>query len=381
MKKFLVLILFFIAPIALANSTVPNNKAQLNQVKTQIQNLTTTLNSDKTKIGGLEKSLKTTDIAVGNIDYKLNSLNQQLLKEQKILDHLQAQRAEYSAELSSQQDLLAKQMRSAYLLSDQSPLKLMLNQQDPNTLSRMLHYYQYLNTARLDMIANINTTLTAIINNAAQIQVQTQALQQLKYEQQLRRSQLTQTKQQQQHVILALNNNIQTNQDKLQQLLANKKALETVISQLQQTVRSSQAAYNLPNVPFAKLQGRLPWPTQGKILKSYGSDVVSNSELKLNALIIGAPEGQRIYAVAPGKIVFANWLRGLGLLLIIDHGNGYMSLYGYNQSLYKKPGDLVKAGDLIATVGKSGGQQQDALYFGLRHDTTALNPQVWMKGK
>lgn len=379
MKKFLVLILFFIAPIAFANSTVPNNKTQLNQVKTQIQTLTTTLNSDKNKIGGLQKSLKTTDIAVGNIDYKLNALNQQLLKEQKILDHLQAQRAEYSAELSSQQDLLAKQMRSAYLLSNQSPLKLMLNQQDPNTLSRMLHYYQYLNTARLDMIANINTTLTAIINNAAQIQVQTQALQQLKYEQQLRRNQLTQTKQQQQHVILALNNNIQTNQDKLQQLLANKKALETVIRQLQQTVRSSQAAYNLPNVPFAKLQGRLPWPTQGKILKSYGSDVVSNSELKLNALIIGAPEGQRIYAVAPGKVVFANWLRGLGLLLIIDHGNGYMSLYGYNQSLYKKPGDLVKAGDLIATVGKSGGQQQDALYFGLRHDTTALNPQVWMK--
>jgi septal ring factor EnvC (AmiA/AmiB activator) len=379
MKKFLVLILFFIAPIAFANSTVPNNKTQLNQVKTQIQTLTTTLNSDKNKIGGLQKSLKTTDIAVGNIDYKLNSLNQQLLKEQKILDHLQAQRAEYSAELSSQQDLLAKQMRSAYLLSNQSPLKLMLNQQDPNTLSRMLHYYQYLNTARLDMIANINTTLTAIINNAAQIQVQTQALQQLKYEQQVKRNQLTQTKQQQQQVILALNNNIQTNQDKLQQLLANKKALETVITQLQQTVRSSQGAYNLPNVPFAKLQGRLPWPTQGKILKSYGSDVVSNSELKLNALIIGAPEGQRIYAVAPGKVVFANWLRGLGLLLIIDHGNGYMSLYGYNQSLYKKPGDLVKAGDLIATVGKSGGQQQDALYFGLRHDTTALNPQVWMK--
>jgi septal ring factor EnvC (AmiA/AmiB activator) len=242
----------------------------------------------------------------------------------------------------------------------------------------MLHYYQYVNQARAQMISDINHSIAAIASNAAQIQLQTDNLQQLKVAQQQKRNELTQAKQQQQQVITALSGTIKTNQDKLQQLLANKRALENVITRLQQTVRSSSTAFNLPNVPFTKLQGRLPWPTRGKVIQSYGSNIDNNDQLKMNAVIIAAPAGQPVYSIAPGKVVFADWLRGLGMLMIIDQGNGYLTLYGYNQSLYKKAGDTVRAGDLIATVGKSGGQQQSSLYFGIRHDTTALNPTAWL---
>lgn len=379
MRRALFLLLFFTVSTAFANSAAPDtNKAQLSQVNTQIKTLTTTLTHDQTQVSSLQKNLKTTDLAVAAINGKLNQINQQLSQQQKLLKQLQAQQAHYNVELSSQQATLSKQMRSAYLLSNENPIKLLLNQQDPNQFSRMLHYYQYVNAARLQMISDINHTIIAIAANASQIQLQADNLQQLKSAQQQKRNELSSAKQQQQQVITTLSGTIKTNQDKLQQLLANKRALENVITQLQQTVRSSSTAFNLPKVPFAKLQGRLPWPTRGKVIQSYGSNIDSNDQLKLSAVIIAAPEGQPVYAIAPGKVVFADWLRGLGMLMIVDQGNGYMALYGYNQSLYKKTGDTVRAGDLIATVGKSGGQQQSSLYFGIRHDTTALNPMVWL---
>ena len=130
--------------------------------------------------------------------------------------------------------------------------------------------------------------------------------------------------------------------------------------------------------PFYKKRGHLIWPTTGRIKHHFGTQI-GQSELKWNGVLIEASQGQTVHAVAPGKVIFAKWLQGYGLLLIIDHGNGYMTLYGRNQSLLKKVGDWVKTNTTIATAGQTGGFSQSALYFSLRHNAKPLNPEKWCK--
>lgn len=130
------------------------------------------------------------------------------------------------------------------------------------------------------------------------------------------------------------------------------------------------------NKNFALLRGKLPWPTKGTVLH-YFNTTIAKSELKSTAELISAPDEQPVYSVAPGVVVFSKWLEGYGLLIIINHGEGYMTLYGRNHSLYKHEGDQVAAGDLIATVGQSGGYEKPALYFAIRYNAKPLDPNQW----
>ena len=183
---------------------------------------------------------------------------------------------------------------------------------------------------------------------------------------------MTQLEKQQHKIVTHYDHLLQSNAQRIQRLNKNKAALENVINRLRY-----QSAKGVNGQKFVKTKGHLLWPTQGKISEPYGHAMAGN--IKSNSVIIAAHSGQNVYAIASGKVVFSNWLRGFGLLIIIDHGNGYMSLYGYNRSLYKKTGDTVKAGDLIASVGQSGGQSKPGLYFALRHNNQPLNPSKWCK--
>ncbi len=371
------LILLLLFPSA--HATTQQNEQALRTVNQQIKALTARLDRDQTKASRLQKDLKLLDLAIAQIALKQQVTESQLKEKQIRLLQLKAQFQRDEEQLKAQQAHLAEQIQAAYFLRQDNAIKLLLNQEDPSKISRLLHDDRALNQARLDQLAQIRMLLDQTLNDAASIEQETKDLKALEEQQRHEHDTLVQAQLAQQKVIISFHATLKTDQDHLNELLDNKKALEGVIHHVQKNLNTS-SAFNLPNIPFAKLQGQLPWPTAGKIVRHYGSSLDQDDRLKLNAILIGAPRGQAVYAVAPGKVIFSDWLRGLGLLIIIDHGNGYLSLYGYNQSLYHKTGDLVSAGEQIASVGESGGQSQTALYFGLRENITPLDPQVWLRG-
>jgi len=269
---------------------------------------------------------------------------------------------------------LSVQLRTAYMMGSQNTIKFLLNQHDTSQLSRMWHYYQYLNDARNQAINEINQTLTDIANNEADINTHQAQLQQLKKEQQTNRQALNQQQQQRKQAIQHLHTSIKNNEQRLQQLRTNQRALVNVI----RGIKRQPVIMPAKTISFKRLKGKLNWPVKrGEVIERFNTRI-DNSQTRLKATIIAAPRGSNVYAIATGKVVFANWLRGLGLLIIVDNGHGYMTLYGYNQSLYKQVGDTVRAGDIIATVGDSGGQHTDALYFAIRHNGKPVNPLAWV---
>ncbi len=287
---------------------------------------------------------------------------------------LQEQARQQQLLLNQQQQLLAQQIRANYQLGKYQYVKLLLNQEDPNAISRLLTYFHYINKARVKIITKLNQALSALLDSKQKIVLHTEKLQTLINQQQQQQQQLITQQNYRQKVLQQLNASIDTKDKKLTMLTGNKSRLEQLINQLKESTWQAQ-----PKQPFAAMKHKLPWPTAGRPQNMFGQSI-DNSTLTYNGVMIKAPLGQAIKAVYPGKVVFANWLRGFGLLLIIEHGQGFMTLYAHNNSLYKKTGDRVRSGDLIATVGNSGGNEQNGLYFEIRRNGKPLNPLAWCSG-
>lgn len=362
MKRLIIFITIIFCVLASANS--------LQEVQKKILNIKNVLSHAQHQQLNLQQQLKITETTMGNITIQLQKTQQQLSQQQKQLQSLNHQEIHYQQQIQSQQHNLAQQLRAIYMLGQQQYLKLLLNQEDPTHLSRMVIYYHYINLQRITKIQQYNQTLQKLAQTRQQIEQQTQRLQILQNQQQQQHQQLTMNKQQRLQLLQTLNSQISNNQQQLTTLLANKLALEKIVSHF----ATRHTAIVEP--VFSTRHGKLPWPTRGKIVQQFGTSI-EHSQLKSTGVLIGAAEGQNVYAIAPGQVVFANWMAGYGLLLIIDHGNGFMSIYGRNNSIYKKAGEQVKAGELIATVGDTGGYEQSALYFALRRDGKPVNPEQW----
>lgn len=344
---------------------------QLKQVNAQITRLQQVLVNAKDKRKTLNQELKGTEISIGQLARTLNSTQQQLATQQTTLNKLQQQAGQQQTKLNQQQQLLAQQVRANYQLGKYQYVKLVLNQQDPNAVSRYLTYYKYINQARIKLITEINDTLSALLDSKEKILTHTKQLQTLLAKQKQQRLQLLNQQDYRQKVLVRLNASINTKDKKLSVLTSNKSRLEKLISTLKRSSWQQQ-----PTLPFSAMQRKLPWPTRGRLVNLFGKQI-DNSQMTYNGVLIKAPMGQKIRSIYPGKVVFSNWMRGFGLLLIIEHGHGYMTLYAHNHSLYKKTGDWVNVGDLIATVGHSGGGNQNGLYFEIRRQGKPINPLAW----
>ena len=346
--------------------------AQLQQLNNKIAIIKAVLSKDRYKRSYYLQKLKSTEISSGRIMLQLQRTTRHLKQQRSLLKKLNRNKNAYQLKLAKQRDWLAHQIRDAYSLGREPYLKFILNQTDANRISRLLIYYRYMSQNRLSIIHELQQTLSQLQSNQIQIQSQTKILTKLQHQQHHESSRLENIKQNRQSAITNLNKEIHTKNQRLAELLANKHLLEQTISRLERSERVRAAMKH----DFAKLKGNLAWPTKGKILPYFGTKIYQ-SRLKWDGILIKAPANQPVYAVADGKVVFAKWLPGYGLLLIISHGHGYMTLYGRNHNLYKKPGDVVQKGDLIATVGQSGGYEKSALYFAIRHNAKPLNPLIW----
>jgi len=345
---------------------------ELSVITQQIQQLETKLQANRSERDVLVQELQETETRIGQLKVQLSSTRERLEHQRKILSALHEDVEKQEATLQAQQKLLGKQLRAAYQLGHHEYAKLILNQENPGQLSRLLDYYEYVSVARNDLIHSVRESIAKLALSKKAMAEQAQELERLLAEKKQEVHQLVNHRAYRQSVLTRQEKSITTKQNQLENLSHNKEALEKLIQQIK-----LQAMVNTQE-HFKNSLHQLPLPTVGKVVNHFGQPI-SGSELLHNGILIQAPLGQKVEAVQSGKVVFAEWMRGFGLLMIIDHGHGYLSLYAHNESLYKKPGDMVMKGEKIASVGQSGGFKQSGLYFEIRRNGKPLNPMTWIK--
>jgi len=360
-----------------------NNSDKLEQLRQQIKTLRTELNSDRERKQDLQSLLRSTETRIGKVAALLRGLKRQLRRQNRELKKLNKRRKQLRANLQTQRVNLARQIRAAYVIGQQEYIKILLNQQDPAAVSRTLTYYDYFNGARLERIQSIDARLTDLQTVEKKIKRKKSKLEQNRLEQSREKNQLEKNRGQRSEVLSSLNKQMQVKGKRLSLMLEDQHRLQRLLNQL-----ADEPADFAPNLlteqgerkAFSQLRGKLAWPSRGRLTNRYGGRR-KVGKLKWQGVMIKAPEGTDVSAISHGRVAFSDWLRGFGLLTIIDHGDGYMSLYGGNQSLYKEVGDWVETGEVIASVGNSGGNKNTALYFEIRHKGKPTNPLKWCRNK
>ena len=379
---FIILCLLFTGLVQANANSSSNNSSQTTQQLSDIQQAINQQKQDllntNVKISDLEQQLKTDDLAIGKIAKDLSNTNSELNTTEKKLAELSAEKKQLEIDKKQQEQILAKQLRAAYSTGHHDYLKLILNQEKPSSVQRTITHYQYLNTARIKEIEAFKSTITQLNDVTLQYQQQAEQLTQLTQTQNQQKKILELSKTKQQQTLKALNKKALTEQQKLAKLEREESALVALLKKMAADAERARRAKKAENlVGLSKLKHKLNWPVKGRINHSFGSN--KQGYLKWKGVLISAPIGREVKTIHNGTILFSDWLKGYGLVTVVDHGDGYMSLYGHNQALLKSVGDRVEAGEPIALVGQSGGQANSGLYFEIRHTGLAVNPKLWCK--
>ena len=384
---------------------------QLEQARKDIAELQKLMEKLQKEKSSVQQSLKKTETEMGTLEKQTKELKQELKDSETELQRLDEEKKKLQEARIEQQRLIGIQARAAYQSGRQEPLRLLLNQQQPEKISRTLTYYEYLGQARLEQLNTFNETLRQLANVERDMVQQQTLLTEQKAALDEQHKQLADLRQERKQTLAKLNSDYSARDRKLkarQQAQAElSNVLKTIEATLARQAREAEEARQLAlreqkeqqhstespggqlvsstgasyGGPFAKARGKLPWPVNGRLLAKFGAPRGGDARSTWDGVLINAPAGSAVRAVHGGRVVFADWLRGAGLLVILDHGGGYLSLYGHNQSLLINAGDLVKAGDAISTVGNSGGQDQPALYFAIRQQGRPSNPAQWCRAQ
>ena len=354
-------------------------EARLKQMRARIGALKNELGSMRGQKNALDAELEKTERELGKTAAALRQSDQRISQSQARLEDLGHERLDKRLKLQAMRAILARDMRSAYLMGKQQQVKLFLNQEDPATIARLMTYHGYFTRARADRIQGIKATLDELAMIEQEVSVQKSGLEKLKAEQIEVSRRIEQTQSQRKEVLAKLQTELQKKSAELTTLVHDEQHLELLVESLRRALRDIPAA-TIPYKSLSSLKGKLAWPVAGRIGMPYGTRQ-ADGKLRSRGVLVTASAGTDVHAIAKGRVVFADWLRGFGLLLILDHGKGYMSLYGYNRSLFKEVGDQVEAGEVIAAVGDSGGRHRMGLYLELRKDGRPFDPSPWFAGK
>jgi septal ring factor EnvC (AmiA/AmiB activator) len=349
---------------------------ELQNIRTQIRDVESSIESAKTHVDQLFKELQNNELAAAQTAEAIVSFEKQIGEKNTELAQLAKTRLSEQTQLGIQRELLARQIRAAYKTGRNNYLKLLLNQEAPDRLGRMLVYYEYDAQARSLRISGINTALAEISSLEHRIQTETTALKNLQRDHEIKLAEFHSSRDTRREITDKLQTYIGDQDAQLQILLGNEQELANLVSELKHQDLAIHVFEEMP--PFNSLRGKLNWPVMGKIASRFGG-LRKGGKLKWQGVTISAANGVEVKAITTGKVVFADWFRNMGLLMILDHGDGYMSLYGHNERLLKKRGDWVLAGDLIARVGDTGGKNKPGLYFEIRQSGNPINPNLWCR--
>jgi len=382
------ILLASLAPLAVANDA-DNYYPQTGAAATDDDVLPPDRQQLRLRQDALEKMLADVEQHYGKTAAQLHSLQIKIEQKRRHLDSIHQAIQADERQMDREKRELATQIKAAYKMGRQEQLKLMFNQQDPALSGRMLLYYQHLNKVRLDKITRIEQAVAELEQLNKQDQDETAALEKTLQQKQAEQIALNGARKQR-NELLAHIAKVSSPQQQLSYLQESENALRNLIADLpdlnvindNDVTFSSEQNSTSPNEfsgatrNFAALKGKLPWPVKGRLAQKFGSP---RSETVWDGVLIDAPEGVEIHAVAAGTVTFAEWLKSYGYLMIIEHDKDYMSLYAFNQSLFKHKNATVKAGEVIAAVGQSGGRARPGLYFGIRRRGAAIDPQQWCR--
>ncbi len=357
----------------LAADQLKQKKSELSGLRVKIQDIQNYLSSAFDKRKKINASLKGEEIKISRLNARMKKIDTALKEQRKALAELNYKEKQSEELLTQQQTKLAKLMITSQHLQKDNHIKLLLNLEHPEKVERMLKYYQYINQAHIDDIKEISQQLELLTNQKKNIRNKEEILKKLQQKKIGEHEKLKNSLFIRKKLLSTLNSSIKTKDEQLSELRTNKLELEKIVHTLHRRHTRSYSG----TTSLRKLKGQLAWPTRGRLTKHFG-ERIGQSELSFNGISISAPADQDIQSVHAGRVVFADWLKGFGLLTIIDHGQGFMSLYAHCNSLYKQRGDSVAAGDSIASVGNSGGFQKNSLYFELRHNGKPVNPEIWL---
>ena len=347
---------------------------ELARLQGRIDSIVAERNEVRSRYDEVQQALRSTERKIGGYVQELQQLNRQLRQQDRQLQKLFKQQKQLQQAVESQRELLGEQVRAAYMIGRQEYLKLLLNQQDPAAMGRTMAYYKYFNQARQARIEQALQSITQLDEVSRRLEEKKRVLQAMRDEQKIKKQALEKTNRQRTQLVAQLDQEISSKQEQIKQLRQNEQQLKAVLEAIEDTLADILPAEQRHN--FAAFKGRLTWPARGKVDNLYGQSR-HKGQLKWNGVVIQAREGNTVHAVSRGRVAYADWLRGYGLLVILDHGDGYMSLYGHNQNLLKEVGDWVEVDEAIANVGNSGGQQSAGLYFEIRHNGRPANPASW----
>lgn len=335
-------------------------------------------------------ALRESERAISDSNRKIAGLAEQQREADTKLNELQTQQTQLKQHLSWQQALLSKLLYQQYLGGKHEYLKLMLDNQDPNKVARDLQYFKYIARNRAAWLDSLRTDLNALKNVSDKVQAQSEALSNLRAEQATQKEKLKQDQHERLQVLGRISNQLTQQRHEITRLQHDENRLARLVAKIAEMLAKPKTKSlfrneNIPDnrfdgQPFERLQGKLALPVKGDITNHFGA-TRPDSTVLWKGIFIRSSSGQSVKVIAAGRVVFADWLRGFGNLLIVDHGHAYMSLYGNNETLYKQVGDELRGGDTIATVGNSGGNSDSGLYFELRHESKPLDPIKWLAKK
>ncbi len=360
--------------LILPAAAAPDDDARLRAVRARIDTLQQTLNETRGQRDSVRLQLETLDRRLGPLITSLRDTERRLRRERARVQRLEKQSDKRRRELAREREELAELVRATYQAGRQSELRLVLEDQSPVHLSRTLAYYRYVEQARIERLRHIESVLRELSRLEESRREAARELERLIAAQRREKAQWETLRQERRRLHARLSRELRTRGHELERLNADRARLERLVSEIRPLLPA------MPPPPaggrFGAMQGRLPLPATGQLLARF-NEPRQIGNLRWKGIFLASREGQPVRAVYGGRVVYAEWLRGFGLLLILDHGEGYMTLYGHNQSLAKSVGDWVEGGETIATVGTTGDPSRPGVYFEVRHQGTPADPLRW----
>ncbi|MGH8462338.1 MAG: murein hydrolase activator EnvC family protein [Stenotrophobium sp.] len=357
---------------------IRQNQQQLERVQSRIEILNRQVESERGQQDAVHRQLQQTEEQIVLSRAKLRRITSEIGALQQKITATHEQRRQTMLRLGAQKQALAHQIRAAYMIGESGRLRLLLNQDNAQKLDRIATYYDYLRRARMGYIRDIGTSVDRLTALRDQLAQQHSQLQSLKNHQQQTVAALQVTRAQRERVVRELSGHIAGSLGEIAQLQASERQIQQLLQSLRDALSDLPLNEGHDNRPFPKLRGQLPWPVRGPLLASYGQPK-ANGHLAWTGIWIAAREGTPVHAVAKGRVVYVGWLQRYGLIVILQHEDGYYTLYGHNNAVLKTAGEWAQAGETIAQAGATGGYEQDGVYFELRKGTDALNPAKWLR--
>jgi murein hydrolase activator len=347
---------------------------QLQAVKAEIERVTREVSAEQVERDRLTRELRSAELSVGKAWLSLGDLRRERAEGASRRAALATEKRERETELDQNRGALAGQLRAAYTIGRQEPLKLLLNQQEPALAGRMFVYYSYFGRARAGQIRLIADDVTRLSELQSELEAQDQKLAALEKAQRAQLAELEDARERRGVVLANLEATSHSRVQNLERLRSQQAGLEKLVREL----RAAMERFPVEgNDAFTRLRGKLAWPVSGRLVARFGDARAGG--VRWDGVLVETERGAPVKAVCQGRVIYADWLPGLGLLAIVDHGDGYLSLYGHNERLYKAAGEQVATGDTIAAAGDSGGSSRPELYFEIRKGGKPVDPRPWFK--